>query len=53
MSTSETKNRDRSHSYRASASPGNVVLARPSTYEGCGLLLQSNVKTLVAGVAFF
>ena len=46
-------NKDRSHSYRASASPGNVVLARPSTFVGCVLLLPSNVKTYIAGFAFF
>ena len=48
-------NRDpsHSHSYRASANLGNVVLARPSTFVRCVLLLPSNMNTLVAGFAFF
>ena len=45
-------NRDRSISYRASASLGYVVLTRPSKFVGCVLLLPSEVKTLVAGFAF-
>ena len=51
--TQPETNWDRSQSNCVSANPGNVVLARPRTFVGSVFLLPSNVKTLVAGFAFF
>ena len=45
-------NRDQSHFYHASYSLGNVVLAHPSTFVRCVLLLPSSVKTYLQGLYF-